>query len=119
MNHDKQDGGPREEKARRGSRNEKAVANSDKGGGQSTGVTLSQEAPRAQTVRATDFTRRPPPPISNNGRFCGAKAAKGFGPYHDSDQGRARLTQELEGWVVTEAGVSGTPDGALSESLSR
>ena len=68
---------------------------------------------------ADNWLDKQAPPISSNGPFWGAKAAKGFGPYHVSDQGRTRLTQELEVGVVTEVRVSGTPDGALSESLSR
>ena len=56
MNHDEQGEGSRKEKARSGSRNEKALANSSKAGGQSTGVTLTQEAQRAQTLRTTGWT---------------------------------------------------------------
>lgn len=56
MNHEAQGEGSRKEKARSGSRNEKALANSSKAGGQSTGVTLTQEAQRAQTLRKTGWT---------------------------------------------------------------
>lgn len=92
------------------------MAKSDRGGRRPAGVTLTQEA---QGALPDTWLDKQAPPISNNGRFRGAEAAKGTGPYHVSDPGRTRLTQELEGGAVTEVGVSGTPDGALSESLSR
>lgn len=56
----RQRGGPREKKARSGGRNERAVANSGKGGGQSIGVILTQKAQRAQTLGTTELTSRLP-----------------------------------------------------------
>lgn len=62
MNHDEQAEGSRKEKARSGSRNEKALANSSKAGGQSTGVTLPRKHKEhrlcgqlARQARSPDF----------------------------------------------------------------
>ncbi|KAL0622740.1 LOW QUALITY PROTEIN: hypothetical protein AAY473_006328, partial [Plecturocebus cupreus] len=109
-------GGRGKERARSGSRNEKAV-----------------KSERRRPVRRRDFNPgstqsadfadnwldKQAPLISLHGHFWGAKAVKGLDYTMFLTGGGTRLTQELEWGAVTAVGVSGTLAGALSESLSR
>ena len=84
MNHEGQGEGSRKEKARSGSRNEKALANSRR--------SVHRRDFNPGSTKSTDFAEnwldKQSPPISKNGCFWGAKAAKGFGPYYVFNQGR-------------------------------